>query len=154
VVRDSLFESVQFVPRPPAEVFAFFADLSNLERITPPSAGFRNVEPVPRDLAAGTVIEHRLRVFGLLPFRWTSRIDAWEPGRRFVDVQVRGPFARLRHEHSFVPVPRGTLIWDRIEFAVPFGPIGEVVRRLYVGRALARAFAWRRRAVAELLRGA
>jgi ligand-binding SRPBCC domain-containing protein len=150
VARDGLFESVQFVPRPPAEVFSFFSDLANLERITAPWTRFRNVPPVPRELRAGIVIRHRLRVAGL-PFRWDSRIDAWEPPRRFVDVQTRGPFARLRHEHTFVPAPGGTIIWDRIEYAAPFGPLGTLVRALHVDRNLRRAFDYRRNAIAAIL---
>jgi hypothetical protein len=150
VARDGLFESVQFVPRPAAEVFAFFSDVANLERITAPWTRFRNVPPLPAEIRAGLVIHHRLRVAGL-PFRWDSRIDAWEPPRRFVDVQVRGPFARLRHEHAFWPAPGGTLIVDRIEYAAPFGPLGTLARALYVDRNLRRIFDYRRSALAALL---
>lgn len=150
MARDSLFESVQYVPLPASQVFEFFADLRNLERITAPWTRFRNVPPVPAGLHAGLVVHHRLSVAGL-PFLWDSRIDAFEPPRRFVDVQVRGPFARLRHEHVFVPAPGGTIIHDRIEYAAPLGPLGPLLRALFVDRNLRRAFDYRRRALAGLL---
>jgi ligand-binding SRPBCC domain-containing protein len=31
----------------------------------------------------------------------TSRITEWSRPERFVDEQVRGPFAAFRHEHLF-----------------------------------------------------
>ena len=43
-------------------------------------------------MQAGTLIEYRLRVHGL-PVRWKTLIQEWTPGERFVDTQLRGPYA-------------------------------------------------------------
>jgi ligand-binding SRPBCC domain-containing protein len=45
----------------------------------------------------GLEIEYRLRLYGL-PIRWRSRIDVWEPPRRFVDRQIAGPFVSMLKE--------------------------------------------------------
>jgi ligand-binding SRPBCC domain-containing protein len=66
--------------------------------------------------------------FGL-PWHMTSRITALERPRRFVDEQVRGPFAHFRHEHLFTTEQAATRMVDRIEFAAPLGLIGRVVER-------------------------
>ena len=44
--------------------------------------------------------EYRLRVHGI-PLRWISRIERWEPGWAFEDVQVKGPYRLWRHRHEF-----------------------------------------------------
>jgi hypothetical protein len=142
----------QFVPRPLPEVFAFFADARNLERITPAFLRFRILPPLPREMGVGAILDHRLRLLGI-PLRWTSRIDAWEPGRRFVDVQVRGPYALWVHEHRFRDVPGGTVVEDEVRYRVPLGPLGALARVLFVRRALDRIFDHRRAAVAARLGG-
>ncbi|HEY7744734.1 MAG TPA: hypothetical protein VIA07_00245, partial [Desulfuromonadales bacterium] len=55
------------------EVFAFFAEAGNLERITPPELNFRIFTPPATRIMAGTLIDYRLSLFGV-PFEWRSEI--------------------------------------------------------------------------------
>ena len=66
------------------EVWPFFANAGNLERLTPSFLKFEVLTPAPIEMAVGTCIDYRLRVRGV-PIRWRSEITAWEPQRRFVD---------------------------------------------------------------------
>jgi ligand-binding SRPBCC domain-containing protein len=143
---------VQHVEAPPERAFAFYADAANLERITPPWLGFRILTPAPIELREGALIDYRLSLRGL-PLRWRTYIARWEPGRRFVDVQLRGPYAFWEHTHTFECAGVGTLIRDRVRYALPFGLAGELARRLFVARDLERIFDFRRDAVAALLCG-
>ena len=145
-----VLESDQVLPRVRGEVFAFFADAHNLEAITPPWLGFRVVTPGPIDMAPGTLIEYRLRLHGLR-VDWLTRIEIWEPGRRFVDAQVRGPYRLWRHTHVFEDHREGTRVRDRVSYEIPLGPVGELARVLLVRRDLDRIFEYRRLAVAEAL---
>jgi ligand-binding SRPBCC domain-containing protein len=145
-----VLERDQVVPRGRDEVFAFFADAFNLEAITPPWLGFRVITPGPIGMAPGTLIEYRLKLHGLR-VDWLTSIEIWEPGRRFVDTQVRGPYRLWRHTHVFEDHPHGTLVRDRVSYAIPLGPLGELARLLFVRRDLDRIFDHRRVAVAEAL---
>lgn len=118
-VRLREFTTELWLPLPPEELFPFFADAANLQGITPPWLDFRVVTPAPIRMQAGALIDYRLRVRGL-PLRWRTRINAWEPPHRFVDEQLRGPYRRWIHEHTFEPRDGGTLARDHVSYAVPF----------------------------------
>jgi ligand-binding SRPBCC domain-containing protein len=149
-VSAHLLEREQFVARPLDEVFEFFARAENLEQITPPWLNFALEPPEPEQIETGTLIAYRLRLHGV-PVRWVSRIEEWDPGREFVDVQIRGPYRRWHHRHRFEPIDGGTKVTDRVEYELPFGPLGELAWTLFVRRDLGRIFDHRRRAVAKLL---
>lgn len=141
-------ERTQFVPRPRPEVFAFFADARNLERLTPAFLRFR-ITKHPVEMKSGALIEYRLRLYGV-PVKWRSRIDSFDPERSFTDVQVAGPYRRWVHRHDFVKVPGGTEVRDVVEYEMPLGAIGALARRVFVVRSLRRIFDFRRQAVDEI----
>jgi len=137
----------------PAErAFEFFTDAFNLEAITPPWLDFRVVTPRPVEMREGTLIEYRLKLHGV-PVRWRTRIVAWDPPVRFVDIQLRGPYALWEHTHTFAPDgEQAVVIRDRVRYALPFGPLGRLIHAAFVRRDLERIFDYRQRAVAERLR--
>ena len=116
----------------------------NLERLTPPWLRFEVLTPEPIEMQVGTLIDYRLRVHGI-PLRWTSRIEEWEPGRSFVDRQLRGPYGLWHHRHTFAADGEATIVRDTVDYALPFGPLGELAHALFVRRDLERIFAFRRR---------
>ena len=150
MARRHVLERTQVVPLPRDEVFAFFADARNLEAITPSFLRFRIVTAGPIAMAAGALIEYRLSLFGV-PFSWRTRIETFEPGVRFVDVQLRGPYRRWRHLHAFDDAPGGTRVTDRVEYELPLGPLGALAHGLFVRGALARIFDHRRERIEALL---
>ena len=142
----------QVVDAHPDAVFAFFADPFNLEAITPPLLRFRMVTPEPVAMGVGSFLQYRLRVHGL-PVRWDTLIQAWEPPRRFVDVQVRGPYRLWHHTHELSALDDGrTLMRDTVRYALGFGALGALAHRLVVRRDLEAIFAYRAQRVPQLLR--
>lgn len=89
-------------------------------------------------MSLGDTVTWRARHFGV-PFRMTSRISAYERPVRFVDEQVRGPFGRWWHEHTFTETAPGrTLMVDVVEFSSPLRLAGRVVDALVLRRYMTR----------------
>ena len=134
---------------PVDEVFAFFSNAENLERITPPELAFHIVTPTPIVITEGTIIDFRLRLFGV-PFSWRTRIVQWQPNEQFIDEQIRGPYRSWRHLHTFVQCEYGTKMPDRLEYRLPFRPAGSLALPL-VRRQLDRIFRYRASTIRRLL---
>ena len=149
-MKDQVFRSETILPRPREEVFAFFADPANLERITPPWLSFRILTPEPLPKGKGAVYEYALSLHGL-SLRWRTLIRRWEEGRRFEDLQVRGPYAKWHHVHTFEEAPGGgTRMVDEVRWRLPFGWAGALALPL-VRRDVARIFAHRARVLGQVL---
>jgi ligand-binding SRPBCC domain-containing protein len=140
----------QVVPHALDDVYAFFADAFNLERITPPELRFRVLTPAPIDLREGTLIDYRLSLFGV-PFGWRTRISSWQPPVMFVDEQLRGPYREWIHTHTFESVPGGTRLTDHVQYRLPLYPFGQAALPL-VRRQVEHIFDYRARVIAEVFR--
>jgi len=143
-------ERSQYVPLPVEETFAFFSDAYNLEELTPGWLGFRILTAPLVAMERGTIIEYVLTLHRI-PVRWRTEIIEWEPGRRFVDKHVEGPFSLWEHTHAFEERDGGTIIRDTVLYRMPFGPLGSIAHRVLVARDLERIFDYRREAVDRLL---
>lgn len=145
-----LLEREQLVRAPAERVFEFFSNAENLGAITPGFVGFEILSPTPIEMRKDALIEYNLRLAGV-PIRWRTRVTSWEPGRGFVDVQERGPYALWEHTHRFEVTDVGILVSDRVRYALPFGPIGRLAHALCIHSTLARIFDFRFAAVRDLL---
>ena len=130
-------------------MFAFFSDPRNLARITPPWLRFRVQGAAPETLAAGSRLEYRIR-WTVLTLRWVTRITRWQPPSEFQDLQEKGPYRTWIHTHRFTEDGAGVTIHDRVEYALPFGPLGRLAHRLAVRRQLEAIFAFRQKTIAEI----
>lgn len=136
----------QMVDRPIEEVFAFFSRPQNLGRITPPSMGFEQVS-TDLDMRPGLEIDHRIRPLLGVPMTWRSRIEVYDRPRSFVDVQVRGPYRRWEHHHTFTSVAGGTRIDDEVLYELPHGPLGDLAHAALVRDQLRDVFRHRARTI-------
>ena len=134
------------VHAPLVEAFEFFANAANLERLTPPWLRFSIRTAMPVVMRAGVEIEYRLHLYGV-PIRWVSVIDVWEPGVRFVDRQVTGPYVSWRHEHRFEPAGDDvTRVVDEVEYV----PRAAWITGRFVRRDVERIFSYREYALQRI----
>ena len=132
------------------DVYAFFADAGNLERITPPELRFRILTPLPIEMKVGALIKYRLSLFGV-QFGWHTEISCWEPPHYFVDRQLVGPYSQWVHTHEFTSELSGTRMRDTVEYRLPWAPLGVVALPL-VRHQLKRIFDYREATIQRLLR--
>ena len=134
------------VPKPIDEVFEFFGDARNLERLTPGFLNFKILTPQPIVMRPGTMIDYRISLRGL-PMRWRSEITEWKPPFSFVDEQRKGPYKKWVHRHTFAEEAGGTRVSDDVEYDVIGGAL---VHTLFVKRDLERIFNYRLSVLGQL----
>lgn len=139
------------IEKPRDEVFPFFADASNLERITPKAVRFRILTPRPIEMREGAIIDYALRIKGI-PIRWRTEITAWDPPNRFADSQIKGPYHLWEHTHTFKETDDGasTIMTDTVRYS-PRG--GAIMNRLFVERDVKRIFEHRNRVIGQFFAG-
>ena len=143
----SLFERSVRLDASPAEVYAFHEDPRNITKISPPYLKVERVEcRVPA--SPGDEFHLCIRQFGL-PLEWIGFWEEAVPNERLVDGARKSPFRHWRHHHLFATDGDGTVMTDRVEYALPFGVIGllldmTVMRVVFTAMFIARHRATRR----------
>ena len=148
-MKEHIFETQMGLPLKLAEVFPFFCDTVNLERITPPELHFQIITPQPIEITLGSVVDYRLQLYAIR-FRWRSEITVWRPPHEFVDEQIQGPYRLWIHRHQFSEENGNTIIKDTVRYQLPLWPLGEVVFPL-LKLQLRRIFKYRQQAIRDAL---
>jgi ligand-binding SRPBCC domain-containing protein len=147
-MAEHIIERKQKIGRPRTEVFEFFADAGNLERITPPELNFQIVTPQPIAISRGTLIDYRLKLRGI-PITWKTEITQWNPPFDFVDTALRSPYRQWIHLHTFEESAYGgTLMTDLVRYRLPLEPLGDIAH-FVVRRELEYIFDYRFKVIGE-----
>ena len=139
----------QWVPQIPENIFPFFCNEKNLEKLTPEFLNFKVLKKSTDEIREGTLIEYRLKLHGL-PIFWETNIEKWEPGISFVDQQIKGPYKKWHHTHEFIPMSSGTLIRDRVFYSLPLGKIGDIFSGWKVLKDVNNIFQYRKSVIKNL----
>jgi ligand-binding SRPBCC domain-containing protein len=97
-------------------------------------------------------VTFRARHFGVT-MQLTSRVTVFEPPTRFVDEQVRGPFASFRHEHVFRSTGDHTTMTDDWTHRSPLGWLGRIVDASVLDRYLRSQLVARGQVIRTLAEG-
>ncbi|MDH3524193.1 MAG: TIGR01777 family oxidoreductase [Acidobacteriota bacterium] len=134
-----IFEST--IPTSPAQLFAWHARAGAFERLRPPWQRIEIEQPAP--VEDGSRVRLRLKK-GPFRFSWLAEHRDVVADRGFTDEQVSGPFARWVHRHEFeATATGGSILRDRIDYALPGGALGRLVAGRSVDRDLESTFAYR-----------
>jgi ligand-binding SRPBCC domain-containing protein len=149
-MAEHIFRSEQTIALPRDEVFEFFANAENLERITPKELNFKITSPQPIEMREGALIDYRLSLHGI-PMNWRTEITLWNPPYEFVDTQLKGPYSQWIHHHKFTEIDANTtLIEDEVKYRLPLEPLGDLAHFIVKGQ-LDGIFAYRREVVEEMM---
>ncbi len=133
------------------ELWDFIATPKNLNLLTPPDLEFEILSELPERMYDGLMILYRIRIPLFGRWRWLTEIKHIRDGVSFVDEQRVGPYRLWYHQHEIRPLGEGrTRMFDRVDYALPFGPLGVVVQRLWVAGMLEGIFEFRRKKLLEL----
>ncbi|MEM1349177.1 MAG: TIGR01777 family oxidoreductase [Myxococcota bacterium] len=114
------------------------------QRLAPPWETMEVVRQVG-DITDGSILEFKVKQ-GPVALTWEAHHEGYEPGRQFIDVQKRGPFASWAHTHRFEP--RGeeaSTLDDHIHYKLPLSPVSDLVAGWFVRKMLDRMFTFRHR---------
>jgi ligand-binding SRPBCC domain-containing protein len=144
------FEYESRIAAPPSVVFAFHESPGALLKLTPPWERVKLLSGGDSLLPGSRVV---LRVWiGPVPVVWEAVHTHYEPGCRFADCQVRGPFAQWTHAHLFLDDGAGgTILRDEVSFVLPFGPLGRWLWQGSIYRKLRKLFQFRHETTRRLV---
>ncbi len=143
----------QVVPVPLGEVWEYFCDPRNLNTITPPDMNFEILNGGEVPMYEGQLIEYRVEFVRGIRSRWLTEIAHVCEREYFVDEQRLGPYRFWYHEHAFEERPSGTLMKDRVTYAIPMGFLGDILDSIWIAERLKHIFDYRRKKITELFGG-
>ncbi|MBT7610083.1 MAG: TIGR01777 family protein [Bacteriovoracaceae bacterium] len=146
---EKTFKRYQWIKEEPKEVFGFFSNAKNLEKLTPSSLNFKVIGNDIPEIEEGTLIDYKLSLHGI-PMKWQSKISHHIKLKSFVDEQIKGPYSKWVHTHDFIPFKGGTLMRDEIVYKIPFGFIGNLFTGVFVKQELRKIFNYRNKTIKQL----
>jgi ligand-binding SRPBCC domain-containing protein len=150
-MAEHILERKQIIKRPREEVFDFFADAGNLQRITPPELNFNIITPSPIDIKKGCLIDYKLKLRGL-PIIWKTEITQWNPPFDFVDTALKSPYKQWIHLHLFEENGENeTIMRDIVRYRLPLEPLGDIAH-FYVKKELKYIFDYRYKVIEKVFK--
>jgi ligand-binding SRPBCC domain-containing protein len=138
-----------FIKAPQDDVFSFFSQAENLNAITPAWLHFEILTPLPIKMGEQTRIDYSLKLIGFR-FLWKTEITEWKPPGLFVDKQIEGPYRHWEHTHRFEKKGHGTVMQDKVSYAVPGFALAPLTHFFFVRPRLEKIFSYREEALLRI----
>lgn len=138
----------QYVNASLEKTWKYFSNPQNLKYITPADLNFQVISPdLPEEIYSGLFIEYKVSPLLKIPITWVTEITYVERQAMFADEQRIGPYRIWSHKHFFQKQGKGTLMKDRVDYALPPVPFTGLLNRLLVAKKLKEIFDFRMQAV-------
>lgn len=126
------------------KAWQFFSNPHNLKLITPPQLGLNITSENSGEIYPGMIITYDLNLVSFLKTCWVTEISHVDKPFFFVDEQKVGPYSFWHHKHYFSETDNGEItVKDVVDYAVPLGPAGKIINRLYIRKNLEHIFEYR-----------
>jgi ligand-binding SRPBCC domain-containing protein len=145
-------ESTLLIPADIHSCWDFFSSPANLQKITPPSMGFKITSEPEDKMYPGQIITYKVKPLLGIAVTWVTEITHVSEFNFFVDEQRSGPYRFWHHKHFFNPVAGGVEMTDLVHYALPFGLAGRLVH-FVVESKLQEIFEYRNAVVGKVFSG-
>jgi ligand-binding SRPBCC domain-containing protein len=151
-VKTYQLKAEQAIPISLDMAWDFFSSPLNLARITPPDMSFVVTSDQNPDtkIYAGMIITYKISPLLGIKMDWMTEITHIKEGEYFVDEQRFGPYALWHHQHHFKAIDGGVLMNDILHYAIPYGVIGRITNKVFVGSEVKKIFTYRENAIEKL----
>ena len=144
------FKTIQVIDKPIREVFSFFENPENLEKITPTSVGFKIKTPRPLVMKEGAIFEYTIRL-GIISFPWKTVITIYDPPFKFQDVQKFGPYKKWEHTHEFIEVGKKTKMIDTVNYDLFPSFLRKLINKLFIKKRVEKIFNFRKKNLDKII---
>ncbi len=143
-------ESTVNIAAPIEAVFDFHLDTKNLSLISPPWVKAELLRE--EGSGQGKIIEMKMTMYSAFASKWVVRIEEYDRPWRLTDLVLSGPFKYFKHTRTFSqPCAAVTQLQDKLEYALPFGFMGELANKLSVKKMTEQMFEYRHKQTKEIL---
>jgi ligand-binding SRPBCC domain-containing protein len=134
----------QILPISIDEAWSFFSSPHNLAKITPEKLNFKiKSDGADKPIYDGMKIAYTVSPLLKIPVRWLTEIKNVKAPHQFSDTQLKGPYKKWEHLHTFEQVSGGVKMTDKIEYQVGFGIFSSAINKLIIERELKNIFDYR-----------
>lgn len=98
----------------------------------------------------GMIITYKISPLLGIKMNWMTEITHVADDQYFVDEQRFGPYALWHHQHHFKEIKGGVQMNDILNYAIPYGVIGTITNKVFVGNEVKKIFAYREKAIERL----
>jgi ligand-binding SRPBCC domain-containing protein len=142
------FEQEQIINKKLADIFPFFTRPENLALLTPIWLKFNIRDKSSDDMKQGAEFKYTIKFYGI-PMYWKTNITKFEPPYLFVDEQLKGPYKKWVHTHTFEEKGNTTIIRDKVEYDLYGWFLKPIIHELFVKKSIQKIFEYRNTVLRE-----
>lgn len=143
-------ETYQKLPIGLDEAWEFFSTPKNLDMLTPDDMSFNIISGADDKAYAGQLITYKIKPLFNIPMNWVTEITHCVHQKYFIDEQRFGPYKFWHHQHHFNEVKDGVIMKDVLNYALPFGLLGELMGKLMLHKKVQQIFSYREEKLNEI----